>query len=272
MLEALRRLGCPVAVLRTSAEPGDAERLAREAEPEFDAIVAAGGDGTLNAVANGIAAAPRPLGLLPFGTVNLLARELGLPHDPEALAHIVAMAAARPIWPGRVGDRLFLSVASAGIDADVVAALDPRLKARLGRLAFVPAVLRQLRHYRPHDLKVEIDGVAHRAAAVIAANGRYYAGPFVSAPGARVTEPSLDFVLLPRADKAALLRYAAALLRGRLSALPDVRVVRGRTATLAADRDAPVEADGEIVGRLPVIIGVADRPLPFLGAPAPTGT
>jgi diacylglycerol kinase family enzyme len=69
-----------------------------------------------------------------------------------------------------------------------------------------------------------------------------------------------------------LLRYAAALLRGRLSALPDVRVVRGRTATLAADRNAPVEADGEIVGHLPVTIRIADRPLPFLGAPAPIGT
>ena len=118
------------------AAPGDAERLAREAEADFDIIVAAGGDGTLNAVANGMAAAPRPLALLPLGTANVLAREIGLPRRPERLAELIAAGPARPIWPGRVGDRLFLTMASSGFDAEGRGGGQSAAETSVGRLAF----------------------------------------------------------------------------------------------------------------------------------------
>ncbi len=148
VVAALERRGCAVVLRRAGPTSGDVERLAREAEADFDIIVAAGGDGTLNAVVNGMAAAPRTVALLPLGTVNVLAREIGLPRDPERLADLIAAGPARPIWPGRVGDRLFLTMASSGFDAETVAAVNPRLKHHVGRLAFAWAILVCLWRYR----------------------------------------------------------------------------------------------------------------------------
>ncbi len=226
VVAALERRGCAVVLRRAGPEAGDAERLAREAEAEFDIIVAAGGDGTLNAVVNGMAAAPRPVAILPFGTANVLAREIGLPKDAERLAELIAAGPARPIWPGRIGDRLFLTMASSGFDAETVAAVNPRLKRHTGRFAFAWAILVCLRRYRASALSVRVDGVDHPAAAVIAAKGRFYAGSYVIAPLANLAEPMLDLVLFQRSGRLAVLRYLGALLLGRLPRRRDITLPR----------------------------------------------
>ena len=234
VVAALTRRGVTVVLRYTGPSSGDAERLAREAEPEFEAIVAAGGDGTLNAVANGLAGTDRVLAVLPLGTANVLAREIGLPRDPELLAELIAAGVARPIWPGRVGDRLFLMMASSGFDAETVAAVNPRLKRRLGRLAFAWAIAICWWYYRNRELTVAINGADHRAAAVIAARGRFYAGPYLIAPQANLAEPMLDFVLLRRSGRLAVLRYLAVLLLGGISRRRDVTLLRATSASLSA--------------------------------------
>src|SRR5580692_5205822 len=141
VVAALNRRGCAVEI-REAARAGDAEHLARTAEPAFDVIVAAGGDGTIAAVVNGVAAAPRPIAILPLGTANVLAAEIGLPRGAAALAQVIAEAPASFVWPGQIGGRLFLTSAGGGFDADVVAAVDRGLKRRGGKLAFVLAALK----------------------------------------------------------------------------------------------------------------------------------
>ena len=248
--------------------PGDAERLAREAGPDIDIVVAAGGDGTINAVANGLAQAGRdvPLAILPFGTANVLAREIGLPGDPERLATLIAAGQARPVWPGRIGGRLFLTCASAGFDAEIVAAVRPELKRRFGRLAFAWAIGGRIVRYRAHDVVVRCDGSDHAAATVIAAKGRLYAGPWIIAPEANLAEPTLELVLFRRSGRLAALRYLSGLPQGRLPRRDDVLVLRCRSASLSAAEPVPVQADGEIVGILPMTLGIAERPL-FLVQP-----
>jgi diacylglycerol kinase family enzyme len=208
-----------------------------------------------------MAAPPRPVALLPFGTANVLAHEIGLPRDPERLAELIASAPARPVWPGQVGDRLFLTMASSGFDAETVAAVNPWLKRHGGRLAFAWAILVGLWRYRERELCVRADGVDHRAATVIAANGRFYAGPHLIAPRSDLAEPMLDLVLFQRAGRRAVLRYLAALLLGTLPRRRDITVLHSREAFVSAAEAVPVQADGEIVARLPVRIGIAERPL-----------
>jgi diacylglycerol kinase (ATP) len=268
VIAALERCGCTVVLRHASAQAGDVERLAREAEPEFEAIVAAGGDGTVNAVVNGLAGLPRPVALLPLGTANLLAREIGLPRQAERLAELIATAPAQPIWPGRVDGRLFVMMASTGFDAETVASVGPRLKRYIGRLAFVWAALVRLGHYRAYEMVVEADGAAHRATGLIAAKGRFYAGPFIVAPGADPAEPVLDLVLLRRPGRMAILGYAAALLFGRLPRSKHVTMLRAGRVIVSASRRLAVQADGEIVGQLPAMIGIAEQPL-LLIRPAP---
>src|SRR5271169_6342338 len=176
----LERRGCTVTILPTGA-PGDAEQLAREADPAFDLIVAAGGDGTVNEVANGIFAASRPLAVLPLGTGNVLANEISLSRDPRLLAQVIADGTPKPIWPGRAGDRLFLAMIGVGFDAEVLGALDPYLRRRIGKLGYIWAILLCLWRYRRAEFVVGIEGGEYRAASVIVTTGRLYAGRFVIA-------------------------------------------------------------------------------------------
>jgi len=258
---ALERQGCTVVLRRAGPSPGQVERLAGQAEPGFEAIVAAGGDGTISAVVNGLGGRAVPFGVLPLGSANVLAREIRLPRAPEALASLVVTGPASPIWPGRVGNRAFVMMASAGFDSEIVAALSPELKRRVGRLAFAWGFLVRLWHCPACELTVRADGVEYRAAAVVAAKGRHYAGPFVVAPGADLAEPVLELVLLDRRGRWAMLRYATALFLGRVPRLGDIAIVRARQASVAGNRALPVQADGEIVGELPITLAVADRPL-----------
>jgi YegS/Rv2252/BmrU family lipid kinase len=258
---ALERQGCTVVLRRAGPSPGQVERLANQAEPGFEAIVAAGGDGTVSAVVNGLAGRALPLGVLPLGSANVLAREIRLPRAAEALAALVASGPVSAIWPGRVGNRAFVIMASAGFDSEIVAAVSPGMKRRVGRLAFAWGFLVRFWHCRACELTIRADGVEHRAAAVIAAKGRYYAGPFVVAPSADLAEPMLELVLLGRSGRWAMLRYATALFLGRVPRLGDIAIVRARQASVAANRALPVQADGEIVGELPVTLVVAERPL-----------
>jgi len=258
---ALERQGCTVVLRRAGPSPGQVERLAGQAEPGFDAIVAAGGDGTISAVVNGLGGRAVPFGVLPLGSANVLAREIRLPRAPEALASLIATGPVSPIWPGRVGERAFVMMASAGFDSEIVAALSPELKRRVGRLAFAWGFLVRLWHCPACELTVRADGVEYRAAAVVAAKGRHYAGPFVVAPGADLAEPVLELVLLDRRGRWAILRYATALFLGRVPRLGDIAIVRARQASVAGNRALPVQADGEIVGELPITLAVADRPL-----------
>lgn len=263
-LAALERLGCSLVVRSAGGRGEGLDALAREAEPEFDAIVAAGGDGTVGAVVNGLPASFRhtvALGVVPLGTVNLLAREIGLPRDPERIALAIASAPVREVWPGRVGERLFMVVASCGFDADTVAIVNPVLKTRIGRLVFAPALLKTLWQGRRHGLSVALDGETGSAATVIVAKGHYYAGPFVLARSAAVTKPVLQAVLLRSGGRAAMMRYLAAGFCGALHRLRDVEIRQCTTLSISGEDAEPIEADGEIVGTVPVMITVAEHPL-----------
>lgn len=262
---ALEQRGCRVVVHETQSS-GDAERLARTANSVFDVIVAAGGDGTVNEVVNGLCRSSRLLAVLPLGTANVLANEIGMPHAPEAAARVIAEAAAQPIWPGVAGERLFVATAGVGFDAEVLGALGIGLKRRAGKLAFVWAIARCLLHYHRREFVVGMTGGEQRAASVIIVKGRRYAGNFVIAPAACLGEPTLHIVLFRRTGRLAALRGLVAMMVGALHRLPEVSILAGPRLDIAAiDRNPAgpplVEIDGEVAGELPIAIGIADTPL-----------
>lgn len=258
VLDHLRRFGCAVTVRETTRR-GDAESFARAASAaEFDVVAAAGGDGTANEVVNGLAPDGPALAIIPLGTANVLASEIGLdPADAVAVARAIAFGAVRPIHVGEANGRRFLMMAGAGLDAEVVAMLDPAFKRRFGKLAYVMESLRQALRYTFPTLTVAADGRDHACRMIVACKGRHYGGPFVVAPKARLDAPTFEVCLLPGGGLAATLRYGFALPFGLLPRLGDVLTVSARRIVISGPAGAPVQGDGDVIARLPAEVSLA---------------
>jgi diacylglycerol kinase (ATP) len=248
--------------VRETRGPGDAEAIARVAASQgFDTVLAAGGDGTVNEILNGLSENPLPFGVYPLGTANVLAAEIGMPTHPVAFARIFATSQPRPIWIGEVSCRRFALMLSVGFDARVVAGVNVAIKRRMGKVAYVAAAWTALLRHRRVQFRVVIDGVSHLAAAAIVAKSRYYGGRFTVAPDSRITDPAFRVCLLPGNTTLDIVRYAAALARGNLSELADVRVIKASVVTIDGDPEEVVQVDGDIVGRLPVVTRIAPTPV-----------
>ena len=263
----LTELGCDVKLLQTSG-PGDAARLAHKSAG-MDVVVAAGGDGTVNEVINGLMklASPPDLAIIPLGTANVLAYEIQLnPRDIHQIAATIAFGQAKIVQLGAANGRFFVLMAGIGVDANVVAAInaDPSLKRKIGKLAYVVETFRQMLSHKPSQLAVTIDGQQHQAGMVVACNGKHYGGPFVAAPQADLAKRELEVCVLPDKGIPGVLRSALALATGQFANQPDVQIISGQIIRVDGPSAAPVQADGETVAYLPVEINCAAGSLGLL--------
>lgn len=262
VLEALERRGLSVR-LEPTKKRGDAEDLARGADA--DRIVVAGGDGTINEALNGLPENGPPLAVIPLGTANVLAHELGVAAGADAVADAIVEGSPRDVTLGVVNGRRFSMMAGVGFDAHVVRDVDTKLKRAIGKGAYMIETLRQLMKFAPRYYDVRIDGVAYRAASVILCNGHYYGGRFVAAPNARLDVPEFQAVLFGRAGQWATIRYAVALALGRLPYLADVTILPARVVEIDGAPDEPVQADGDIVTHLPARFEAKPRAARLVG-------
>ncbi len=230
-------------------QPGAATGMARElaAGGAVEAVLAFGGDGTVREVAAGLIGTGVALGLLPGGTVNLLARALGLPADPLAAAAALAGLAPRPLDVGLAGATPFLMMVSAGLDGAALAGLASgfgRFKARFGRSAIAAQALREWWRYTYPELTVTADGRALSATFVVIANIPLYGGPFRLVPEARPDDGRLDLLVF-RGRRAATARFAWDLLRGAHLRRPDVTALPVTEVLLAGPPGALAQVDGD---------------------------
>ncbi len=278
--EALAARGHQVRVELTRG-PGDAGRLAARLGSGAERIVAAGGDGTLNEVLNGLRdPGAAPLVPLALGTANMLARELRLPRDPRALARRIDEAEPCRIDLGRVGEARFCGVLGVGFDALVTRQLAGPRARRLGYRGYLRPILRAARGYRPPRLRVEPDdGPALAAGLAVVGNLRNYGGIFRLAPEARPDDGWLELCTFANASRSALLGAMAAALAGRAAALPGFARRRVRRVRIGAESPVPVQWDGDAHGATPVELRVEPGALAVLAGegwlsrpPAPPGS
>ncbi|HEX2886168.1 diacylglycerol kinase family protein [Vineibacter terrae] len=277
VVAAVRARGLVVDIVDTEAR-GDAERLARDAGADrYDAVVAAGGDGTINEVVNGLMARPADdlaLGIIALGTANVLAREIGVGTRIEALTAALVHGEATPIMVGKLVDAAgacscFLLMVGAGFDAHVVATVGTDLKRRFGKGAYVWRSLVEMIRYRDRRYRVTIDGRPYPAASAVVSNGRFYGGPFVVAAAADLRRPILSVCLFERGGRAQVVRYGAGLVTHRLPRMAGYRVVEATEVRIeGGDGDEPVQVDGDHTAALPVTVTVAPRRLRLLMSPA----
>jgi diacylglycerol kinase (ATP) len=243
----------------TSSRNGDipAARLAvRKAagSDSYDAVVAAGGDGTIRQSAAALIGTDMPLGIIPVGTGNVLAHEIGLARTPEAIARMLLEGPVAKVACAQANGEPFLLMVGAGFDARVVGALDQRLKSRLGKAAYAGPLLGAI--IRPVDtLIVTVDGRRHAASWAVIANARHYGGHFVLAPRTGILERGLEAILFKTRSRAVLLGQLMSLVAGRLEPHTqggDVEMLACARVTIASHRPVPVQIDGDTFGTTPI--------------------
>lgn len=235
---------------------GHATELAAKCAQEAyaDVVVAAGGDGTINEVARGLLGHPTPLGVLPLGTANVLAIELGQKLRMRSVADTLLYGEAKLIGTGSINGELFLLMVGVGFDGAVVGAIKPSMKRRFGKGAFVWEGLKAWLKGPGHSISVLLDGDPQDAAWVVVTNARHYAGPFVLAPTADIAEPHLQAFIFQKRSRLAFAGYFLGLSFGQIARMPGVRISRFQELKLSSVAPVPVEVDGDAYQNLPSVI------------------
>ncbi len=256
---------------------GDAEEAARQAAGRgFDAVLVAGGDGTVNEVINGLMTAPNmsglqssgslPLGLVPLGTQNVLASELGLSDDLMAVAALLRAGKTRRLDLGRAGTRCFVLMAGFGFDAVVVREVLGSVKELIGPAAYAFATLGALAKYQSTAITLTLDGETIRSEAflVVVANAASYAYRQIKlAPFAALGDGWLDICVFerPKLDRVGFASQMVSVLARRHLRDPSVRYYRARTITLSSHPPISGQLDGETFGQTPVTICIVPNAL-----------
>jgi len=270
----------PAPRLMPTSGPGSATLLAQQAVVEdYPTIIVAGGDGTLNEVVNGILSMPTAstkvrLGILPMGTMNVFARELGIPPKIKTAWQIILAGAEKQIDVGKVeflhsnrAARYFVQMAGIGLDARAIELVNLRLKQYVGPLAYIVALIKAMREPHP-EIKATLENSHYTAQFVLIGNGQRYGGSYRVFPEANLTDGQLDLCLFHRVNFYWVLVSGLKLLLTGKVGRNNVTRVKTNTLYITSNIRVPVQVDGEAAGELPVRISVIPRMLRVLVPPS----
>lgn len=216
-----------------------------------DLLVSWGGDGTVHEIVNGMFGHEVPLGILPGGTANLLVRELKIPAQISNAVRVIAAGKTKRISVGRANGRYFLLMVGIGFDSEVIRNVDWNLKKTMGTLAFGLAAVKTAAFYQYPKFKVIVNGEEKECVFAVVCNAREYGAFFQLAPEADLTGDCLYVCLFKEAGWGNMLRYVIHALRSTHHKLKDVEILKA-TELEATGPEVPVQADGELIGYLPM--------------------
>ena len=274
MRDILLRDGVDVCPLATEG-PGSATDLARQcAEDGADLILVAGGDGTINEVVNGMAGSTAALCVLPCGTANVLASELGMSRRPDKAAAGLSELVPARVSLGVLTDeadrrpRYFLLMAGAGFDARIVYRVHGPTKNAIGKVAYWIAGFSQFGRRLP-EFNVDIDDKRYRCSFALASRVRNYGGDLEIARNISLLDHGFEIVLFEGASTYPYVRYMLGALMNRLPRVQGVTVLHAKSARFTGpdDNRIHVQVDGELAGALPVSLSIAPRALTLLVPP-----
>ena len=242
----VHQLDCP--------ERGDLPKLIRDHAAAVDAVVLGGGDGTLNAAAPAFLEIKLPLGIIPLGTANDLARTLGIPLDPVEAAQVIARGRLRAVDLGLANDHPFFNVASIGFGVDLTRALTRDAKSRWGVLGYAVAGLQVLSRMRPFRARIRQGGstMMTRTVHLAVGNGRHYGGGMTVSEDAAIDDGRLSLYSLEVRSIWKLLMLLPAMRKGTHGRWKEVRTLGSSEILVETRRPRSVNTDGEITTKTPV--------------------
>jgi YegS/Rv2252/BmrU family lipid kinase len=254
-------------VMTSGIEHGCEEASAAAARGEVPVVVS--GDGLIGKVGGALAGSGAPLGVIPGGRGNDLARVVGIPTEPAAAVAVLAAGKRRSIDVGEANGERFLCIASCGFDSDANRIAN-ETKAISGAPVYAYAAIKALWQWRPARFTVTVDGVetAIRGYAVAVANSKAYGGGMFVAPDARLDDGLLDVVITGDVPKWRFLTGLPQVFKGTHVERDDVTTLRGRAVEVAADRPFDVYADGDVLTALPMRVSLLEGALELIAPPA----
>lgn len=266
--------GITVDSIATSG-PGHAGEIARRAvDRGADLILVAGGDGTINEAVNGMVHSDVPLGILPAGTANVLANELGIGKSMERAAEVLADSVQERVALGLISNesadtrRHFLLMAGAGLDADIVYHLNPRVKEAVGKAAYWIGGFSKVGRRIP-EFTVRAEGREYRASFALLSRVRNYGGDLEIAPTISLLDDEFEMVLFEGESSLGFLKYMLAIAVHRQRTMQGITILRTREAAFSASADCAIhlQVDGEYAGLAPARVEIVPKALTLLVPP-----
>lgn len=241
------------------------QELANHISFRFPKVISVGGDGTLNEVINGIVGTDCQLGVIPTGDVNVLAVELGIPHDIEKAAAIAVSGDVKKIDLGRVNDRYFSVMCGIGLDAEIISQVKPIVKEVFSEAAYPMTGIKSLINYKPEHLLIKIDNsLLSEGYYVVVSNSKNYGGTFSIARKADITDGYLDVCIFKNKSVASFIRHIAAIAAGKNLSSKGFEYYRAKEVQVQAEKPVLIQTDGEVVGTTPADIKVVPKKLQIM--------
>lgn len=250
-------------------KPKDAIKASKKARKKYAVVVAMGGDGTINEVANGLANSKARFGIIPFGTENVLAKEFKIPFAPIKAAELIIKGKAKKLDLGKAKNRHFVMMAGIGFDAHVASKVRPVLKKLTGSVAYPITALRELLKYKPSEIIVKVDGRKYKGYFVIVGNTRYYGGKLEVTPLAKADDGFLDVCILKRKEVYELLKVILGIVTKKHLTLKQIAYYKGKKIRIESKKPVLIHVDCELIGTTPVNIEICPKALNLICIPNP---
>ena len=229
----------------------------------YDFIIAAGGDGTINEVVNGMVGGSSTLAIIPMGTANILSLELDLPVEIDEACERIIAGKIKTIDLGKVNNRYFTCMAGVGFDAHVINITDSKLKKVFGLLAYPLVMMREFLFYRFKKITLYIDDqpLPRRGYFVVISNGKYYAGKIPLATHAVLDDGLLDITILKHRSLLHIALYILGFWRNKIHTYESVEQFQGRTIRIDKKGNSDIHIDAEYLCKAPVTITIEPQAL-----------
>ena len=242
-----------VTLFETTAA-GDATNIARTESAHFDIVVAAGGDGTINEVVNGIDP-NTPLAIIPMGTANIVAIEAGISNNSKAICAAINQGKTKRAYVSTINNKKFILMAGIGYDAKVVNNINPKLKKVFGKLIFALEGLKQFFKLKEFNITITSNSQTHHANWVLITNAKYYAGPHSITKRTNIFNENLVCYLFQDLTKLSFLyNLFLIIFFGDLSKSKKIKTIYSSSFDISSQHTTPIQCDGEPFGHLPATI------------------